>query len=310
MSPTATIDPLGMQPMRPVIFGEVLFDCFGDKEVPGGAPLNVAWHLHALGWNPLLISRIGQDDAGRAMVTRMRDWGMDTTGIQHDMDHPTGRVEIRMDGKSHTFEILADQAYDHIEPEAARCAVNLRQCGILYHGSLALRGSSRAALERLHVSTEAEIFLDINLRDPWWSKDDVLAMIQRANILKLNDDELNVLQPDSHKGLTPEDSLQRVREVWELDAVWLTLGKKGALYCSDKNELMRVTPDEANAPVVDTVGAGDSFSAALIAGFLKGSAAQQTAECATQLATRICGQQGATAADMDVYQGLKAVTNG
>ncbi len=309
MSPTATIDPLDMQPPRPVIFGEVLFDCFGEKEVPGGAPLNVAWHLHALGWNPLLVSRVGQDDAGRAIVTRMRDWGMDTTGIQHDMQHPTGRVEITMEGKSHAFDILADQAYDYIEPEVARCAVNLRQCGLLYHGSLALRGKSRHALARLSEATQAPVFLDINLREPWWKKDEVLGMIQHASILKLNDDELNLLKPDHLDSSDPAEIIEAVRQAWTLDALWLTLGKDGALFCADGSDVIRVTPDNDEAPVVDTVGAGDSFSAALIGGYFKGSPPEATAACATKLATRICGRQGATVADMDVYSGLEAVTN-
>lgn len=310
MSRTATIDPLGMQPTRPVIFGEVLFDCFEDQQVPGGAPLNVAWHLHALGWNPLLISRIGSDDEGRTMVTRMRDWGMDTTGIQRDMQHPTGRVEIKMEGKSHTFDILPEQAYDFIEPEAARCAVNLRQCGVLYHGSLALRGKSREALERLHDAAEAPIFLDINLRDPWWKKDDVLGMIRRANLLKLNEDELELLQPDSLKGSSIEEAARKVRIEWELDALWITLGKEGALHCSADVEALRIGLDDLDAPVVDTVGAGDAFSSALLGGFLKGSSPEATAQCATALATRICGQQGATVMSPEVYEGLEAVTNG
>jgi len=77
-----TTDPLEMQPARPIVFGEALFDCFGERELPGGAPLNVAWHLQALGWNPLLVSRIGADDQGQRITKRMQDWGMNTTGIQ------------------------------------------------------------------------------------------------------------------------------------------------------------------------------------------------------------------------------------
>ncbi len=310
MSRKVIIDPLEMQPTRPVVFGEVLFDCFEDRNVPGGAPLNVAWHLHALGWNPLLISRIGNDDPGQKLVTRMRDWGMDTSGIQRDMQHPTGRVEIKMDGKSHTFDILPDQAYDFIEPETARCSVNLRQCGVLYHGSLALRGKSRAALERLIEAAEAPVFLDINLREPWWSKDAVLDMIQRARLLKLNDDELELLMPERLRGLAVEEALGKIRVEWDLDAIWLTLGKEGALYSSGAVEPLRVKPDEDTAPVVDTVGAGDSFCAAILGGFLKGSSPAETAACATKLATRVCGQQGATASNPDIYQGLEAVTNG
>lgn len=309
MSRSAAIDPLGSRPKRPVVFGEVLFDCFEGDEIPGGAPLNVAWHLQALGWNPLLISRVGRDDAGRRMVALMRDWGMDTTGIQHDLQHPTGRVEIQMDGKSHSFDILGDQAYDYIEPAVACSAVNPFRCGVFYHGSLALRGKSSTALERLFEAAEPPVFLDINLREPWWSKDDVLAMIKRANILKLNDEELALLQPDYMKGTNPEETLPKVRKEWGLDVLWLTLGKQGALYCSQTTDVMWVKPDDDDAPVVDTVGAGDAFSAAILGGHLKGSSPEATAECATLLATRICGRKGATVADPDVYEGLEAVTN-
>lgn len=306
----ATIDPAGMDPPRPVIFGEVLFDCFGDDKIPGGAPLNVAWHLHALGWHPLLISRVGDDEPGRKMIARMHDWGMDTTGIQQDTQHPTGRVEVAMDEKSHTFEILAEQAYDHIDPEEACSAAGSQRCGILYHGSLALRGNSRAALDRLSEAVEAPVFLDINLREPWWKKNDVLEMIKRAGILKLNDDELELLLPANLVDTSLEAAIQTIRKKWELDAVWLTMGKKGAVYVSSETNALRVQPDDHDAPVVDTVGAGDAFSAALLGGFLNNASPENTAACAVKLATRICGQQGATVADMDVYQGLEAVTNG
>lgn len=308
MGTNVKTDPLEGQAAQPIVFGEVLFDCFEDREVPGGAPLNVAWHLHALGWNPLLVSRVGQDEGGRTMVARMRDWGMDTSGIQHDPQHPTGRVEITMDGKSHTFDILADQAYDHIEPAAARSAAKMRQCGVLCHGSLALRGASRKAFTEVYNTTDAPVFLDINLREPWWSKDTVLDMIQRANILKLNDAELEILRPQGLASTPLAEAVLAARIDWGLDALWLTLGKQGALYCAEGMEPLRVEPDDAQAPVVDTVGAGDAFSAGILGGFLKGSTPEETAECATRLATRVCGQQGATSQNPDVYKGLEAIT--
>ncbi len=309
MSPAIILDPLEMQPTRPVIFGEVLFDCFKGKEVPGGAPLNVAWHLQALGWNPLLLSRIGMDDQGRDIIARMRDWGMDTTGIQRDMNHPTGRVEVKMEGGGHTFRILENQAYDFIAPEAARCAVNLQQAGVLYHGSLALRADSREAYLRLAEAIEAPLFLDINLRDPWWTKETALDMIGRANLLKLNDEELKFLSPVPVADAPLEQVAKEVCSIWELDALWITLGAKGALYSSATGEPFHVAPAEDDLPVIDTVGAGDAFSAAILGGFLKGSAPHETAECAALLATRICGQRGATAAEPTFYRGLDAVKN-
>lgn len=303
------IDPLDRQPVRPVIFGEVLFDCFEEKEVLGGAPLNVAWHLQALGWNPLLISRIGTDGQGMEIITRMQDWGMDTAGIQRDMNRPTGRVEVRMEGSSHSFHILENQAYDFIAPEAALHAVNLKPVGVLYHGSLALRAESREAFLRLSDATDATVFLDINLRSPWWTKDAVLDMIRRANVLKLNDEELRLLCPESMKDAPLEQAAAHACSAWELEALWLTLGAKGAFYCCADGDAFSIPPTKDEQPIIDTVGAGDAFSSAILGGLLKGSPPRKTAECAALLATRVCGQRGATTTDPGLYQGLEAVAN-
>lgn len=304
------INPLEAQSIRPVIFGEVLFDCFEKKAVLGGAPLNVAWHLQALGWNPLLISRIGTDDQGREIITRMQDRGMDTTGIQRDMNHPTGRVEVKMDGSSHTFQILENQAYDHIAPEEALGITASQKIRFLYHGSLALRAESRETFLRLSEAADASVFLDINLRAPWWTKAAVLDMIQRANILKLNDEELRLLCPESMKDAPLEQAAAQACSEWKLDTIWLTLGAKGAFYCSANGDAFSNPPTKSEQPLVDTVGAGDAFSSAILGGLLKGSSPRETAECAALLATRVCGRRGATTTDSGLYQGLEAVANG
>ena len=98
-----------------VIFGEVLFDCFDDEAVLGGAPFNVAWNLRGFGLDPVLISRVGADGRGEAVRTTMGSWGLDARGLQTDTGRPTGMVTITLEGGEPTFAILPDQAYDRID---------------------------------------------------------------------------------------------------------------------------------------------------------------------------------------------------
>jgi len=122
---------------RPVIFGEVLYDCFPDGEaVPGGAPFNVAWHLQGLGLSPLFISRVGDDPLGHRVRDIIERRGMDTSGLQLDSAHPTGKVNISLSGSSHSFDIIPDQAYDYIAEDALP---PLPDNALFYHGSLAAR---------------------------------------------------------------------------------------------------------------------------------------------------------------------------
>ena len=174
---------------RPVIFGEVLFDHFPDgNAVLGGAPFNVAWHLRGLGENPLLISRVGDDPTGRRVLAAMAAWGMDTTGMQVDSIHPTGRVQIEWQGSEPSYTIPPHQAYDHI---AIAGVPDLAQPAILYHGSLALRHptTSRATLETLLTQTSLPVLFDVNLRSPWWNAVDVQRWAARASWVKLNQEE-------------------------------------------------------------------------------------------------------------------------
>ena len=134
---TASDDKAELSQGRPVVFGEVLFDTFPDgAAVLGGAPFNVAWHLQGFGLDPLFISRIGDDEPGTRVLDTMRAWGMDIRGLQVDDDHPTGKVQVSLDHGQPSFSILADQAYDFIELEAAVGAATRAAPALLYHGSL------------------------------------------------------------------------------------------------------------------------------------------------------------------------------
>jgi len=285
-------------PGRPLIFGEVLFDCFPDgARVLGGAPFNVAWHARALGLDPLLVSRVGTDEAGDAVLAAMRGWHMDLSGIQRDADHPTGQVAVTLAAGQPSYAILPDQAYDHIATPAARAGVAL-----IYHGTLALRHpSSRAALAQVCADTGAPVFVDVNLRDPWWDEPTVRARLDAARWCKLNDQELALLAGPGE----PVAAARRLIDRHGLGQVVVTLGAAGAFALSADGLLANVAPDRSVA-VVDTVGAGDAFAATLIAGLLGSWPVPVTLRRAQQLASGICARRGAIAHEPDFYRALLA----
>lgn len=281
---------------RPLIFGEVLFDCFPDgSRVLGGAPFNVAWHLQALGFSPLVVSRVGADAAGDEVLQAMRDWGMDVSGVQRDPHRPTGRVAVTLEAGQPSYEILPEQAYDHIAPPAGSPPVAL-----VYHGTLALRAApARRALDHICAHSGAPVFVDVNLRAPWWTAAAVGELLDAARWCKLNDHELATLAGPGE----PVSAARRLIAHHDLAHVFVTLGAAGAFSLTADGLLANMAPDR-NVAVVDTVGAGDAFAAVLIAGLLDGWPLPLTLDRAQQLASAVCGQRGAVPTVPDLYRSL------
>lgn len=271
----------------------------------GGAPFNVAWHLQGFGLKPLLISRIGRDDSGTALLARMEAWGMDLRGLQFDERYPTGKVEVRMRAGGHDFDILPDQAYDYIQSEPALQLLEGNGHGMLYMGSLVCRGAvSRASLDSLLRKLRLPIFVDINLRPPWWNLARVEGALARARWAKLNEDELQELVG---RDLSGEEERQAQAEIlrtrFDLELVILTLGASGADFISAGNRLHGEPVPVTE--LVDTVGAGDAFSAVTLLGLAHGWPLERILARSLAFASRICAQRGATAADADLYRDLR-----
>jgi fructokinase len=290
--------------MRPVIFGEVLFDQFPDgTSVLGGAPFNVAWHLRGFGLDPLMISRVGDDALGHEILKAMEQWGMGTEGIQLDKDHSTGVVEINLDAGQHAFRILPDQAYDFVDAQEARDAFVGSDAGLVYHGTLALRNPvSRAALEALLDFDSVPVFHDVNLRDPWWHAEDMPGFLARCRWLKLNENELDRI---CHSLEIRADSLDALAAAlgqhFGLELVLVTRGERGAVAWVPGGVVHTVRP-EASIEVVDTVGAGDAFTSVVIYGLVSGWPMPATLERALSFANAICGIRGATVRDTRFYR--------
>ncbi len=230
----------------------------------GGAPLNVAWHLRALGLHPAVVSRVGDDAPGRDVLGAMRGWSLDTTGVQVDPLRATGAA-----------------------------------IGLLYHGTLALRQrKSLATLAALRAALAVPVFVDVNLRDPWWDGAVVADALDGARWAKLNADELTRLAGTGDE----TEGARRLMLRHGLERVFVTLGGAGAIAVTAAGDVLSVIPP--GTAVVDTVGAGDAFAAVLIFGLLADWPLAPTLERAQALATVICGLRGAVPDDPAVYRGL------
>ncbi len=286
----------GGNPHPVCVFGEVLFDVFHDgNRVLGGAPFNVAWHLQAFGQSPWFISSVGDDAQGEHIRAAMADWGMAVGGLATDASHPTGQVAVSLNAGEPTYDIVDRCAYDYIDLQTMR---EPPACGLLYHGSLALRNPvSARSLAALKAGGPGTVFVDVNLRDPWWSAEVVREMVRDADWVKLNRDELGLLAGGSG------DLSERARRFQSengLAGLVVTLGARGAMGFAGEDEFAEVAPPPA-LRVVDAVGAGDAFAAVLILGIAGDWPLAVTLERAQEFASRVVQQRGATAANRDFY---------
>lgn len=277
-----------------LLLGEALVDRLPTGPVAAGAPLNAARHLRHLGCAPLLISRIGADDeAGRRVEAAMAAAALSRVGLQHDALHATGVVDVHLQpGGGHRFEIAADAAWDHLDRAAALGPLAAVKPQLLYFGTLAQRHPvSRAAIRAVLAACAAPRFLDLNLRD---GVDERLAIesLELAHWIKVNDEELAQLL--RWTGLADAPAL--IARFGLLRLI-VTRGAAGYQSFDAAGRVDAQGEGEAIAQLVDTVGAGDAFSACLLAAHLHGKAWGSALALANRFAAAICGQAGASPSD-------------
>ena len=286
---------------RVLVFGEVVLDHFPDgSRVLGGAPFNVAWHLCGFGGDPLLISAVGDDDAGREILQRMSGWGISTVAVSHDAERrATGRVDVQLDGRQVDYEIPSDQAWDHIGTPALGPGAP----AVLYHGTLALRTEStlRKYLD-LQTRFDAPVFVDLNLRAPWWTPEVVSRSLAKADWVKLSGDELaEVTGAPAGTKAECEGAARSLLDRHGVGNVLVTRGPQGALLVRREGDTLTV-PGEHSENVVDTVGAGDAFAAVMCHAIVKGWPERVALERAGAFAGDICRIQGGTSPDLSLYE--------
>ncbi|MGF1452807.1 MAG: PfkB family carbohydrate kinase [Opitutales bacterium] len=295
-------------PPSPVVIGEVLFDQFEDgSRVLGGAPFNVAWHLHGLGLRPRFISAVGADADGDCILQRMEDAGMDTRYVQRVDEKATGAVNVRVTDGSPSYEILEDRAWDSLDYHPLE---ESDATALLYHGSLACRGEhNRAVIERWRQEWPGMVLFDANLRPPHYTVQRVNDLTRNVRWMKLNEEELVELCAEGEFDFgDAEPHAQSYLERYNAHGLALTGGKEGAAVIT-RDASAKISPAPKPEPMVDTVGAGDSFTAAFIFGLLQGWPLQTIVERASGFACRICQQQGAIPDNPNLYYHVLSTWN-
>jgi len=271
---------------RPIIFGEILFDCFPDgSRVCSGAPLNVCRNLKYLGHEPLMISRVGTDGLGALALETLAGIGLDLSGVQRDPEHPTCQATVSITDHEPSYHFTPDSAWDHISATDARAACAGVTASFLYTGTLALRSPiSLQALHSLFDAIDAPLFFDANLRTPWWTRELVDDLLARATWLKCNAEEYALLFGDADPG--------RIREQYDLEVLLVTRGAQGAALYFPSGSVADLPPP-LEGPLVDTVGAGDAFAAAVIDGLLRHQEPSAILAAGLQLSAKVCCRRGA-----------------
>lgn len=286
------------------LFGEVLADVFPEKTVLGGAPYNVARHLLAFAQHPVLITRAGNDELRDRFMAELTALGMDDAGVQTDPVYPTGQVNVQMEGATHRFEIKTNQAYDHIHAGVAHLVTLATHPDLAYFGTLAQRNvESRLALDTFLSDAKCPRFLDMNLRAPWYDKHTIRRSLLRTEIVKLNEEELGIIAGMFDPKLTQARAQASfLMKRFDLSLLFITCGEAGAWALTNNGEEASVSGMALGDDFVDTVGAGDGFSAVCILGLLNQWPLDQILTRANQFATALCRVRGAAPANPSFYE--------
>ena len=245
-----------------VCFGEILWDVLPNCAVPGGAPMNVAYHLKKLGVNPALITRVGTDDWGKNLIGLMEKSQIDTNFFQVDFELPTGKVNATIcENNEMSYDILMPVAWDNIQWNNDFYSL-ISNSEFFVFGSLATRSevSRKTLYELLEIQNNYKV-VDINLRPPHYNKEVIKDLLSNANLLKLNLSELELITGWISDYKSESERVKMLQDVFHIENIVVTKGGDGALLIVDG-----VFYAHPGFPIKvrDTVGSGDSFLAALL----------------------------------------------
>lgn len=273
-----------------VCFGEVLWDILPSGALPGGAPMNVAYHLNKLGINPALITKIGYDDYGNKLVDLLSGKGLTVDHFDVDYEHPTGLVYANLkDRHEVAYNIVYPSAWDFIEWKESLSAL-VKTADLFVYGSLTSRNNtSRDTLYQLLDDARKKV-LDINLRPPHFNRSSVEYLLSKADILKMNIAELELITGWFSHFRSMEDRMKLLQERFDIETLIVTCGGDGALV-RDNESFYRHAGFKVN--VVDTIGSGDSFLAGFIHHIIQGFSIEKALSFASGIGAFIATQPGA-----------------
>ena len=274
--------------------GELLWDVFPETKRLGGAPANFAYHCKQFGADAYTVSCVGKDSLGKNLHQELKVIGVDTSYIIESKEYETGRVNVSLNDQGKPiYEIIENVAWDYIPftPEIKALAKRLDAVcfGTLAQRSSVSRKTIQTFLQNMPQNT-LKIF-DVNIRQSFYSKKLIEESLQLANILKLSDEELPVLADFFKLEGNVPDQIKKIQTKFDLDLVAYTRGAEGSLLLN-KSETDDFPGLKANA--IDSVGAGDSFTASLCMGLLRGWSLDKINLFANKVASFVCSQKGAT----------------
>ncbi|WP_312079188.1 carbohydrate kinase [Chryseobacterium sp.] len=290
-----------------VSYGEVLFDVFGEEKKIGGAPLNLALRTASFGFPVAMISAVGNDGDGKVICDYVRENQLDTSGIMTTRDYDTGIVQVTLNERgSATYEIKFPSAWDFIEINNDTLNI-VKNADVFFFGSLICRNDiSRNTLFSLLDSNSGmfKVF-DVNLRKPFYNIELLEQLMNKADFIKFNDEEiLEIASELGFKSDNLEDNMQFISEKTNTKSICVTLGKHGSLLLWEGKIYQH---GGYPVKVADTVGAGDSFLASLIAQLLSNRKPDKAMDFASAVGAIVASKAGAnpiiTSSDIDMFTG-------
>ncbi len=269
----------------------MLWDIFPKDKVPGGAPMNVALHLQHLGFDVQMISGIGDDKLGKKLLSFVEKFNLTKDLIQVDNELPTGTVMVNDSDKENIiYEIVSPVAWDNIS-WTEEIGKAMKGIDAFIFGSLGARSeTSKETLYKL-LENEGLKILDINLRAPFYKADLLETLMKKADILKINEDELTLLANFYDLPSKMESALEKLNELFDFKLVCVTLGSKGAVIYQD-GEI--ISHPGYPVEVKDTVGSGDAFLAGFVSKYLDNESPENILDFACALGALVATLNGGT----------------
>jgi len=271
--------------------GEVLWDLLPDGKILGGAPVNFAYHAMQLGALGVAVSSVGNDELGREIMDSVNSKGVENCIAVNN--HPTGTVGVTLKDGKPDYTIYENVAWDFIEltPEAIQM---IQQADAICFGTLAQRGAvSHKAIQKALklVPRNCLKVYDINLRQKYFSKELISESLSVANVFKINDDEVEIFKQLFGLEGSETEVCRKIKETYSLECLALTKGENGS-YLFHEDEVSFLPTPFVN--VEDTVGAGDSFTSAMVMGILNKLSLKEIHQKAVEISAFVCTQKGGT----------------
>ncbi len=283
--------PLGARGAVFICFGEMLWDVLPTVKQPGGAPMNVAVHLKNLGFDPKIISRIGEDELGEELLDFIQSKGLNTDLVQLGKTHLTGVAKANLNDKNEvTYKIVHPVAWDYIQ-NSEKLENEVANADVFIFGSLSARSqTTKESLYDLLKFAKYKVF-DVNLRAPFYDQETVEYLMTEADLVKMNSAELSLIFSWGSESEDEKTSINNLAKQFNISTICVTKGEDGALLYTDGQFY-----EQAGFSVIvkDTIGSGDSFLATLLKGIVEKKSPAESLEMACAMGSLVASHDGAT----------------